>query len=73
MKGRELRNAVNEILIGKRVLGWVEYDLHMNWLRLNGFVPMPIESMENSILMRFVKCSPSGEVEEEVSVTLSKP
>ena len=72
LKGRKLKQAVNAVVSGKELLAWIEFDLECEEMRTNGFVPCPPEYRGNQILLRFRRCSATGEVLEERVYTLTK-
>jgi len=73
LKGKKLRETVDDLLTGKQHISWVECDIQVNKLFQQGFEPIIDEYKDNPLQMRFIKLNATGEIETECIIKFSKP
>lgn len=55
LKGKELTEAVNDVLTGAKDMAWARHDAAISLLRSNGYVPDYVDARKTGATARFVK------------------
>jgi len=72
LKGKVLRETVNDLLTGKKHISWVEFDIHIKNLLNQGYEMASSELGEKTGKICFVKRNATGEVESEATFNFKK-
>lgn len=69
LMGKELTEAVNEVLTGAKDMAWARHDAAISLLRSNGYVPDYVDARKTGATARFVKpASVKPEITREMAL-----